>query len=143
VLQYFQEEITIPWQQFCIETLADLAIEFARDELISKIFPNAVEASNVMSNNEQGNEECQDKDDKNRFQRIKDCLLLNVYIEFLISLSTAWRWLCRLGFSYDARKKTFFVDGHERPNAVFRRSEFCKDYLGHLKGIYGRKPLHS
>ncbi len=73
LLEYFQKEITIQWQQFCIENLADLTIEFARDELISNIIPTAFEASNDMSDNERGNEESQNEDDKNRFQRIKDC----------------------------------------------------------------------
>ena len=30
-------------------------------------------------------------------------------------------------------KSTFFVDGHERPNVVFRRNEFCKEYLSKLE----------
>ena len=44
-----------------------------------------------------------------------------------------WRWLRRLGFSYDTRKKSFFVDGHERPNVVCRRNEFCLLYLSKLE----------
>jgi hypothetical protein len=32
-----------------------------------------------------------------------------------------------LGFKYDARKKSFFVDGHEREDVVAKA--FCKTYL--------------
>jgi hypothetical protein len=37
-------------------------------------------------------------------------------------MSTTWRWLRRLGFSYATRKKPFFVDGHERPNKLEPRT---------------------
>jgi hypothetical protein len=30
-----------------------------------------------------------------------------------LSLTTAWRWMQLLGFQYDTRKKSFYVDGHE------------------------------
>ena len=152
LLAYFQEEITIPWHQYCIENLADLTIELARNELITKILPSAIEAASngiVMSNerggrgedeqsnkhNERDNEEVTGNDDNtnNRLQQNKADCLLNLYLESPISLSTTWRWLRRLGFSYDARKKTFFVDGHERPNVVFNRNQFCKDYLSKFK----------
>jgi hypothetical protein len=87
LLAYFQEEIAIPWHQYCIENLADLTIELARNELITKILPSAIEeASNgiVMSNerggqgedkqsnkhNERDNEEVTGNDDNtnNRLQ---------------------------------------------------------------------------
>ena len=45
LLAYFQEEVTVPWHQYCIENLADVTIEFARNELISKILPRATEAN--------------------------------------------------------------------------------------------------
>ena len=34
-----------------------------------------------------------------------------------------------LGFKYDTRKKSFYVDGHEREDVVKTRNEFCKRYL--------------
>ena len=150
LLEYFQDEITIPWHQYCIENLADLTIEFARNELVSKIIPAAFEAANnnnIVSGErdtvQEGQHDCGDEDvnngeetngnNKHRLQRIKADCLLGVYIESPISLSTTWRWLRRLGFAYDSRKKTFFVDGHERPNVVFHRNQFCKDYLSKLE----------
>jgi hypothetical protein len=33
------------------------------------------------------------------------------------------------GFQYDTRKKSFYVDGHERDDVVASRSTFCKRYL--------------
>ena len=34
-----------------------------------------------------------------------------------------------LGFQCDTRKKSFYVDGHERDDVVASRSTFCKCYL--------------
>ena len=148
LLAYIQEEVTVPWHRYCIKNLADLTIEFARNELISIILPSAVEASNgIVSNDEQGgkkeskhNEEAKNEDEidknkkNNRLQRKKADCLLSVYLESPISLSTTLRWLRRLGFPYGARKITFFVDGHERPNVVFHSNYFCENnYLSKLE----------
>jgi hypothetical protein len=46
-----------------------------------------------------------------------------------ISLTTTWQWMRLLGFPYDTRKKSFYVDRHERDNVVASRSTFCKRYL--------------
>jgi len=153
LLEYFQDEISSPWHQYCIEHLADLTIEMARNQLISKIIPEAVVRSNsesVDSTNSseaapapadtEDKEESKDneeekQEEQQRLERrrtVKDCLLKH-YTTSPISLSTAWRWIRRLGFSYDNRKKTFFVDGHERPNVVFHRNQFCKEYLAKLE----------
>ena len=44
-------------------------------------------------------------------------------------MTTAWRWIHHRGFSYDSRKKSFYVDGHEREDVVAYRKEFCTAYL--------------
>ena len=46
-----------------------------------------------------------------------------------LSLTTAWRWMRLLGFHYDTRKKSFYIDGHERQDVVANRITFCKQYL--------------
>jgi hypothetical protein len=65
LLVYFQEEITLPWHQYCIKNLAKLTIEFARNQLISKIIPSAFEASSITSI-EQGDEESLNNDKERR-----------------------------------------------------------------------------
>ncbi|KAI2509402.1 hypothetical protein MHU86_5035 [Fragilaria crotonensis] len=146
LLEYFQEEVTLPWLEYCIENLADLTVELARNELNCNLIPKAAtrtttaERSFTDNNEETKDDSCnesaqEDNDDSSRVQKnqtIRDCLL-QVYLEFPISLTTTWRWLRRFGFSYDARKKSFFVDGHERPNVVFKRNEFCTLYLTKLE----------
>ena len=135
LLEYFQKEITLPWLEYCIENLADLTVDLAQNELITKIIPNANAPSVINGVDEYASTDCDDKEDENennRQQQIQNCLL-QVYLDFPISISTTWHWLRRLGFSYDTRKKSFFVDGHERPNVVFRRNEFCILYLSKLE----------
>jgi hypothetical protein len=38
-----------------------------------------------------------------------------------------------LGYTYDRVKKSFYVDGHERPDVVEEREKFCKTYLQELE----------
>jgi hypothetical protein len=128
LLEYFQEEITAPWHSYCIEKLADLTVEMARNHLVSTLIPSAV----VESRGNEDTDEQQRGHSSSSTNTIRDCLLQD-YIERPISISTTWRWLRRLGFTYDTRKKTFFVDGHERPNVVFKRNEFCSLYLSKLE----------
>jgi hypothetical protein len=117
LLEYFQDEIMFPWVDYCITNLADLTVELAQNELVTKIIPNA----SAGIDNKNANE-----------TQIQESLLED-YLQYPISISTTWRWLRRLGFSYDTRKKSFFVDGHERQDVVSRRNEFCVHYLSKLE----------
>jgi hypothetical protein len=49
------------------------------------------------------------------------------------SIPTCWRWLHRLGFSYNSHRKGYYVDGHERSDVVETRKVFCKNYLTELE----------
>ena len=129
LLEYFQEEIRLPWQQFCIENLSDLTVEMAKDQLMIKIIPSAVESVKKEESTSDNASSNNDEDNKNKNKRLKQDSLLHRYLQSPISSSTTWRWLHSLGFSYSARKKTFFVDGHERQDVLVRRNEFCKEYL--------------
>jgi DNA-binding transcriptional regulator YhcF (GntR family) len=46
-----------------------------------------------------------------------------------LTLETVYRWLDRLGFKYEARKKGYYVDNHEKPETVAYRRHFIKRYL--------------
>jgi hypothetical protein len=129
LLEYFLEEITAPWYSYCIEKLADLTVETARNHLVSTLIPSAVVESTITSGcgNEDNNNAHTDEQEgggqsSSSTNTIRDCLLQD-YIERPISISTTLRWLRRLGFTYDTRKKIFFVDGHKRPNVVFKAAE--------------------
>jgi hypothetical protein len=40
-----------------------------------------------------------------------------------------YRWLRLLGFNYEAQRKGYYVDGHEKPYTVTYRKDFVKKYL--------------
>jgi hypothetical protein len=103
LLKYFQEEITLPWLEYCIENLADLTVELAWNELITKIIPevNAQKQQEDLDRvndggNSGGNDEEDGRNEDNT--RVQDCLLQD-YLDYPISISMAWRWLRCLGFS--------------------------------------------
>jgi hypothetical protein len=89
--------------QYCIEKLANLTIELAKNGLKSKILPSAMEASNngIVSNDERGrgndesksNKEAKNEDEtdkikkNNRVQKTNAACLSSIYLESPISLS--------------------------------------------------------
>ena len=46
-------------------------------------------------------------------------------------IQTVYNWLHIIGFKYEVRKKTYYVDGHEKADVVRYRTNFCKRYLNH------------
>ena len=133
----FSEEITPSWLGYCIENLADLPVKMARNQLVLSLIPGAAARTSNMSDadtickvvvqEEELDEQRQEEASNRTVQQntIRDCLLW-VYHESPILISTAWHW-------YDSRKKLFIVDGHERPNVMFRRNKFCTRYLTNLE----------
>jgi hypothetical protein len=66
-------------------------------------------------------------------QQAREEYLLQSYVERPISITTTWRWLKQLGLLFCQRKKSFFVDAHERPDVIFKRNEFCTLFLRELE----------
>ncbi len=46
-----------------------------------------------------------------------------------ICSSTVYRWMKCLGFNYEARKKCYYVDHHEKPSTIEYRWKFVERYL--------------
>ena len=42
----------------------------------------------------------------------------------------------KLGFKYSTRKKTYYIDGHERPDNVAYRKEYIKRYLSYKRRCF-------
>ena len=49
------------------------------------------------------------------------------------SISTCWRWMKLIGFTYCTQRKSYYVDGHERDDVVASRKEFCRKYLTEIE----------
>ena len=52
-----------------------------------------------------------------RQEAVYDCFLRAHGLQSM-SFSTTWRWMRLLGFKDDVRRKSFYVDGHEREDVV-------------------------
>ena len=50
------------------------------------------------------------------------------YAEHPIFSTTAHSWLKGLGFTYQTKKKSYYVDGHEFPEQKKSRNKFCQKY---------------
>ncbi len=46
-----------------------------------------------------------------------------------LSMTTVFRWMGRLGFKYETRRKTYYVDGHEKPETKKYRKTMVSQYL--------------
>ena len=46
-----------------------------------------------------------------------------------ICFQTIYNWMNKFGFKYQPRRKTFYVDGHERPETVEYRKGYITRYL--------------
>ncbi|KIK49712.1 hypothetical protein GYMLUDRAFT_253663 [Collybiopsis luxurians FD-317 M1] len=57
---------------------------------------------------------------------VNEFLFPSLGIESTISISTATSWLKKLGFRLARHKKGVYVDGHERPDVVVKRSQYAK-----------------
>jgi hypothetical protein len=53
-----------------------------------------------------------------------------------ISMPTVCRYLKMMNFSYKARGKTFYVDGHERKEVIQDRIRFCRKYMALERRCY-------
>ena len=60
-------------------------------------------------------------------------LLLQKYDEKPPNYSQVYRWVKYLGFSMDTQKKTYYVDGHERPEQREHRDKLTAKYLAELE----------
>jgi len=62
--------------------------------------------------------------------------LLKQYNLTCICLSTVYKWLKRLGFSYEPRKKSYYVDGHKREATINYRWRFIERYLTYERRMF-------
>jgi hypothetical protein len=99
-------------KRFANGNLADLTTELLRDFIITKLLPGLLKSIAIHDERKE---------------------LLDFYKSKPPSTTTVWRWMRRLGYKYCARKKSFYVDGHERAEQRFHRKEFTEEYLLRLE----------
>jgi hypothetical protein len=88
--------------------LADLTTELSRDFFLTKLLV----------------ELAKDVDEVDERKELLEC-----YEDNPPSTTTVWRWMRRLGHEHCTRKKSFYIDGHERADQRFHRKEFTEEHL--------------
>ena len=117
---------------FGIKHLATLTIESVHDFVISTVVPrltltwqneNLERSTSTSTTSKPGHD-----GDEDSTTNLPGNSFLNAHGLQSMSLTTTWRRMRLLGFRYDTRKKSFYVDGHERDDVVATRAAFCKRY---------------
>jgi hypothetical protein len=101
-----------------IKNLATLTVESVHDFILSTVLPTLTvlwEKETMFP----------DRDNTPEAGSPAICSFLKIHRLETMSLTTTWQWMRLLGFQYDTRKKSFYVDGHERDDVVASRSTFA------------------
>jgi len=115
-------------QQYGHENLTRMSIEFMSEYvhntvLLQMVNERITTTMMLAINNTPGNEQVEyDKVEKE---------MLKLYGLTCICPSTIYRWMKHLGFKYEAWKKGYYVDGHEKPATVKYRWSFVQHYLNY------------
>jgi hypothetical protein len=119
---------------FAVENLAKLMIEAVHDFILSNIIPQLIKTwkkediEEVSTGAPSQNDTAGIEEDMNNGTSNAMCSFLKAHGLHLFSISTAYKWMTLLGFCHDSRKKSFYVDGHEREDVIQDRIVFCKEY---------------
>lgn len=103
-------------RQFCMTNLPTLSIEKVHGFIHEKALP-----ARLKEWNETQTKNGHPQEDISQF--------IGRYGLKNVSITTTWRWMHHIGLSYSTRKKSYYVDGHEREDVVVERVAFCKRYL--------------
>jgi hypothetical protein len=123
---------------FGLKNLAHLSIEAVYQFILSTVVPrlaalwikesldDAATTSSTPSSSNNSTTGANEDDDV-------VLLFLRAHRRKNFSFSTSWKWMRLLGFDYNNRRKSYYVDGHEREDVVAHRHSFCKNYLTMLE----------
>ena len=106
-------EISGRIMSFAKEHLKDLDVRMVRDFIVDKLVPK-------MAKEEKITEEEYLK--RHRLTKLCNRTVLN--------------WLHALGFSYEVRRKSYYVDGHEKPGTIRYRWKFIARYFAHERRMH-------
>ena len=101
-------------KQYARENLPELSIELMSEYIHNIVIPSIIKERSAVEPSEGEKYEKEMRD------------LLREYGLKTICPSTIYRWLKKLGFVYEPRKKGYYVDGHEKPSTVEYQNNFVK-----------------
>ena len=99
---------------FCNSILATMTLENVHEHIHENMLPEMLEEWRQNPDVDDG----ATMEDFLRAHRLKN-----------LSLNTVNNWLLMIGYSYSAKRKSYYVDGHEREDVVAYRNQFVKRYL--------------
>jgi len=105
--------------QYAKENLSQLSVEFLLEYLHDVVLPQMVKERHGIDKNNVSDE----------IYLAEEARVLNEYGLTHIDPTTVGRWMRKLGFVYEPRKKGYYVDGHEKPATVLYRKKFVTRYL--------------
>ena len=107
------KDICTSIQQYARENLNKLSIEFMSEYIHDVILPKMIKEEYRLEPTDESYEE-------------KVIELLKKFNLICISPATIARWLEKLGFKYQQRKKGYYVDRHEKPATIEYRKAFVQ-----------------
>jgi len=114
------KEICTSLQQYAREHLSELSVELICEYLHGTVIPKMVKETSGVEKSV--NEQLYTEEAKK---------ILKQYGLTCIDPSTVYRWMQKLGFKYEPRRKGYYVDGHEKPATIEYRKQFVTRYLAY------------
>jgi hypothetical protein len=102
---------------FFAENIDKISVEAFRTEFIESIIPSLVKTMN----------------DNNIDKDVNDLLTTDDLLSMLdlktLTLSTVHKYMLHLGYKYDNQRRTYYNDGHEKPEQKVARYKFIESYF--------------
>lgn len=113
-------DLTQSLVSFCKENLSQLSAELVASYLHDTALPSLLKTRQSELN--QPDFSIEDLLKENRLTKV--------------DVSTIYRWLDRLGFKYEVRKKTYYVDTHENKETTMYRKNWVQRYLSNERRMH-------
>ena len=110
-------------KEYATSNLATLSVEMMSEYIHHVVLPQMIENEVKESNRELDQENAREK-------------ILKQYGLTKICLSTVYKWIKKLGFNYEPRKKGYYVDGHEKEETVSYRWRYIERYLQYEQRMF-------
>ena len=114
LFEYFPESI-LDFKKLIFGDYNSFTVEWLRHDVICVVNPKCVSKTTDIGETSQ------------------EYMLLSKYSHQPLSYYTIRRWVCWMGFEQDSTKKSYYVDGHEKPEQVLHRAQFIKTYLTEIE----------
>jgi hypothetical protein len=108
---------------YATSNLGTLSVEMMSEYIHHVVLPQMIENEVKESNGELDQEQAREK-------------VLKQYGLTKICLSTVYKWLKKLGFNYEPRKKGYYADGQEKEETVSYRLRYIKRYLQYEQRMF-------